>query len=83
MSCIASNDFIEYCKSTNLVTKVVRLQDRNYMHIKYDTTLAEIENEYGRKFYTSPIIFINDEFVNSIEKAQKRIKEYLNDRNVH
>jgi len=53
------------------------------MHIKYDTTLAEIENEYGRKFYTSPIIFINDEFVNSIEKAQKRIKEYLNDRNVH
>lgn len=83
MSCIASNDFIEYCKHMNLDTKTVRLQDKKYAHIKYDVTLNQVEEIYSRKFYTSPIIFINNKFVNSIEKAKKTIKEYLYDKNVH
>lgn len=83
ISCIASNDFIEYCKSTTIPTKVIRLLDKNYSEIAYDITLLEVENIYSRKFYTSPIIFIDNKFINSIKAAQTIIKEYLNATNIY
>lgn len=83
ISCIPSNDFINYCKSTCIPTKVVRLQDKDYMNLPYDITLDQVEQKYCRKFYTSPIIFIDEEFINSIKAAQTTIREYLNDRNIH
>lgn len=83
ISCIASNDFIKYCTYTKIPTKVVRLLDKNYPSIPYDITLLEVENIHSRKFYTSPVIFIDDKFINSIKNAQNIIKDYLNATNIH
>lgn len=76
-SCIASNDFIIYCKSkvSDLETYVVK--DSSWPQIRYDITIDSIESKYNRKFFTYPIIYINNQYVNSIQEAKKIITKGL------
>ena len=76
-SCIASNDFVLYCKQKNLDFKNYVVKDINWPQIRHDVTLEEVESLYKRNFFSLPIIYINEEYINSIQTAKKLIEGIL------
>lgn len=78
VSCIPSNDFIEFCKLFKSISlETFKIRDSQFPQIAYDVEFSEIEAQYNRKFFSLPIIFINDIHQKSIQEATINIKEML------
>ena len=74
MSCIASNDFIDWCKSQSIDLISAKLYDSQYPRSAYDYTLDEIQLKYSRKFYSYPIINIDGLLLTDIKRAKAIIQ---------
>jgi len=80
-SCIPSNDFIDYWKDKTSLT-YFRIQDSSFPQIPFDYEYSAIEKKLERKFYTIPIIFIDDTYVSSIKEAYSILREKHESRNL-
>lgn len=76
-SCIASNDFIIYCKTKVSDLETYTVKDSSWPQIRYDITIDSLEHKYNRKFFTYPIIYIDNQYVTSIQEAKKIITKGL------
>lgn len=73
-SCTPTNDFLEHCKQNNHDLIYLRIRDSEFPQIPYDFEYSQVEELYGRKFYSMPIIFINEEYVSSLKEAYSILK---------
>jgi len=80
VSCIPSNELINFCK--NFKEKIdlthYKLKDNKFPEIKFDLEYEQLEQLYNRKFYTNPVIFIDNEVQSTVHNAfvllRKRLK---------
>jgi hypothetical protein len=78
MSCIPSNDFVDWCALKSLNYKYYRIRDPQFPQVRYDYTLDQLEELYSREFSTFPIIYIDETQYRSISAAKEFLNEHYN-----
>lgn len=78
MSCIPSNDFVDWCAQHHLNYHYYRVYDPQFPQVAFDYTLDQVEELYKCDFYTFPIIYIDGLRYRSIAAAKEYLHEFYN-----
>ena len=76
MSCIPSNDFVDWCVQNSISHRYSRIRDPQFPQVAYDYTLDQVEALHDREFNTFPIIYINNVQYRSIAAAKEFLREH-------